>query len=227
MTDPVAYAALLHDAHAAIGAFGGMFLAMVALKYFLDDAKSVHWIRVVERRLARWGRIEAAEILVGLVGLVALSFIVSEAERATVLSAGVIGIALFIAMEAIAGAFDMTSGARHASGLALFLYLNVLDSAFSLDGVVGAFALSTDLVVIAVGLGIGAYFVRSITLYLVARKSLTSLVYLEHGAHWAILGLALAMLIGLVAHVPEFVTGSIGLAFIAAAYYSSLRTQVK
>lgn len=221
LTDPSAYAGLLHDAHHAIGAFGGLFLAMVALKYFFDEAKSVHWIRVVERHMAKWGRIEAVEILIGLIGLIGLSFAVSEEARATVLLAGAVGIALFIAMEGIAGAFDVEAKTAHATGAALFIYLNVLDSAFSLDGVVGAFAITTDLVVIAVGLGIGAYFVRAITLYLVSQGSLRSVVYLEHGAHWAILGLALAMLGGLVVHIPEVVVGTIGLAFVTAAYLSS------
>ena len=52
------------------------------------------------------------------------------------------------------------------------------------------------------GLGIGAYFVRSITVYLVRQKTLDALRYLEHGAHWAILGLGLSMLMGILFHVP-------------------------
>ncbi len=223
LSDPSAYATLLNEAHYAIGAFGGIFLAMVALKYFFDEAKSVHWIRVVERHLARWGRIEAIEILLGLLIIIGISFIVPDIARGTVLLSGIVGIALFIAMEAIAGAFDVEATSAHASGFALFAYLNVLDSAFSLDGVIGAFALTTDLVVIAVGLGVGAYFVRSMTIYLVAQGTLKTIKYLEHGAHWAILGLALVMLVGLVFHVPEIVTGTIGLAFVVAAYWSSLR----
>jgi hypothetical protein len=49
------------------------------------------------------------------------------------------------------------------------------------------------------------------------------LIYLEHGAHWAILGLAIAMLANLVIHVPEVVTGLVGLIFVAFSYRSSLR----
>jgi len=109
------------------------------------------------------------------------------------------------------------------SGLILFMYLNVLDAAFSLDGVVGAFALTTALPIIVVGLGIGAYFVRSMTVYLVRTKTLAGLPYLEHGAHWAVFGLAIAMLGGLIVHIPEFVTATIGLAFISLAYISSRR----
>ena len=109
------------------------------------------------------------------------------------------------------------------AGLALFVYLNILDAAFSLDSVVGAFALSTQIAVITVGLGIGAYFVRSLTIYMVHHKTLHSLVYIENGAHWAILGLAGAMFAGLFFDVPEPITGFIGLLFVGFAYWSSVR----
>jgi hypothetical protein len=107
--------------------------------------------------------------------------------------------------------------------VALFVYLEVLDAAFSLDGVIGAFALTNSILIIAVGLGVGAFFVRSLTIYMVRERSLETLIYLEHGAHWAILGLAGSMLVSLLTEVPELITGTIGLAFVVAAYYSSLR----
>ena len=109
------------------------------------------------------------------------------------------------------------------AGLALFIYLNVLDSAFSLDGVVGAFAITTNLLIIIAGLGVGALFVRAATVYLVRSRTLEALPYLEHGAHWAILGLAGVMFASLFVHVPEPITGLIGLGFILASYVSSRR----
>ncbi|MEU8193831.1 DUF475 domain-containing protein, partial [Microbispora amethystogenes] len=107
------------------------------------------------------------------------------------------------------------------AGLSLFLYLEVLDASFSFDGVVGAFAISDDLLVIALGLGIGAMYIRSLTIFLVRRGTLDEYVYLEHGAHWAIGALAALMLIGLGRSVPEIVTGLVGLAFIGTAMASS------
>ncbi|MFC8436565.1 DUF475 domain-containing protein, partial [Streptomyces sp. NPDC057253] len=38
----------------------------------------------------------------------------------------------------------------------MFLYLEVLDASFSFDGVIGAFAITNDIVLMALGLGIGA-----------------------------------------------------------------------
>lgn len=222
--DPEAYAHLLEGAAPAINAFGGAFLMMVSLKYFFDAGKDVHWIALIERRLAKWGRIEAIEIAIALVVLLILSYL-SPLPQGTLLAAGCIGILLFIIIEGIAGALDLDAGDVVNTGAVLFVYLNILDAAFSLDGVVGAFALTSQLPIIFVGLGIGAYFVRTITVYLVRQRTLQTLIYLEHGAHWAILGLGLAMLVNLIMHVPEAVTGLIGLVFVTLAYLSSRREQ--
>lgn len=220
--DPAAYGDLLHGAHSTITAFGGMFLLMVSLKYFCNHAKSVHWIRSIERNLAKWGRIEAIEIAIALLTLIAFAY-VTHYDKASVLSAGIIGLVLFVLMEGIANSLTVDPNGIAKGGAALFIYLNILDTAFSLDGVIGAFALTTNIFIIMIGLGIGAYFVRSMTIYFVREKTLSELIYLEHGAHWAILGLALTMIAELVIEVPELITGTIGLVVILFAYQSSQR----
>jgi len=219
--DPVAYGAELLHAHVAIAAFGSAFLLLVALKYFFNDAKTVHWIEVLEKHLSRWGGIEAIEIGLVLSVLLVCAFFL-PGEAATLLIAGIIGMVLFIAIEGIAQSFEM-HGTTAASGAALFVYLNVLDSAFSLDGVVGAFAITSVLPIIIAGLGIGALYVRTFTVALVRSNTLDKLPYLEHGAHYAIFGLAIAMLANIFVHVPETITGLIGLVFIVLAYWSSRR----
>ncbi|MDB5237612.1 MAG: hypothetical protein JWL88_714 [Parcubacteria group bacterium] len=221
--DPAQYGLLLGSARHAIAAFGGMFLLMVSLKYFFAEGKEVHWIRVAERFVAGWGKIEAIEIAISLIILLAIA-LVMPAEAATVLLAGIVGIVLFIVIQGVANAFTKDAESAIGTGsVALFVYLNILDAAFSLDGVVGAFALTNQLLLIVVGLGIGAYFVRSLTLYLVRRRTLEALVYLEHGAHWAILALSIALLSSIFIMVPEIITGSVGLIFVGSAYYSSVR----
>ncbi len=222
-TDPAAYAHHLEDAHVAIAAFGSAFLMLVSLKYFFNDTKTVHWIGSVERYLSRWGGIEAIEIALVLTVLLACAYLL-PAAAGTLLFAGLVGVVLFVVIEGVAQSFAVGGSMSTASsGLALFIYLNVLDSAFSLDGVVGAFAVTTSLPIIIAGLGIGALFVRTFTIALVRAKTLTTLRYLEHGAHWAILGLALAMLVGIFVRVPEVVTGLVGLVFILFSYWSSRR----
>lgn len=225
--DTAAYSQLLSGAEATIKSFGGAFLLMVSLKYFFNVGKSVHWFAPLERRLVRWGRVEAIEIALALIILLLVSFLVHD-SAAVVLHAGLIGIILFTLTEGVAHGLGVEVKEVARSGMMLFAYINLLDSAFSLDSVIGAFALSTSLPIIVVGLGIGAYFVRALTLHLVRAKTLDTLRYLEHGAHWAIFGLALAMFAGLVVHVPQTAIALIGLLFILLSYVSSrraLRTQ--
>jgi hypothetical protein len=104
----------------------------------------------------------------------------------------------------------------------LFVYLEVLDASFSFDGVIGAFAISSNLFIIAAGLGIGALYIRSLTVYLVKKGTLSEYVYLEHGAHWAIGALAVTMLIGVSREVPEVVSGLTGGVLILASLVSSI-----
>lgn len=221
--DPAHYGELLEKAKYAIHAFGAAFLIMVSLKYFLDSEKDVHWIRALERHLSKWGRIEAIEIVLTLIVIAAISFIVPTASAATVLVSGIIGVILFIVMQGITSAFSIEASEVASQSVALFIYLEILDAAFSLDGVIGAFALTSSIPIIAVGLGIGAFFVRSLTVYMVRERTLDTLRYLEHGAHWAIFGLAISMFVSLLTEVPELVTGTIGIVFVVAAYWSSIR----
>lgn len=103
-----------------------------------------------------------------------------------------------------------------------FIYLELIDASFSLDGVLGAFALSKDIIIISIGLAIGAMFVRSLTIMLVEKKTLAQFIYLEAGAHWAIGALSILMLVSAVREVPEVLTGLIGLLFIVGAFISSI-----
>lgn len=220
--DAAQYGHLLEDAKHAIHAFGASFLLLVALKYFLDTNKKLHWIQSVEEHLSKWGRIEALEIVLALLAVTGIAFLVPPEEQGTVMIAGVFGVVLFIVMQGITSAFSIEAKETASHSLALFMYLEVLDASFSLDGVIGAFALTSNIAIIAVGLGIGAFFVRSLTVYMVHEKTLDTLKYLEHGAHWAIFGLAISMLVSMLTDVPELVTGTIGVIFVVAAYYSSL-----
>ena len=115
------------------------------------------------------------------------------------------------------------AGTAVKSGLAGFLYLETLDASFSFDGVIGAFAITHDIIIIAIGLGVGAMFVRSMTLMLVDKGTLGEFRYLEHGAFYAIGALSALMYIGTLMEVSEIITGLIGAGFIVLALYSSIR----
>ncbi|MEU8626242.1 DUF475 domain-containing protein [Streptomyces sp. NPDC048669] len=105
----------------------------------------------------------------------------------------------------------------------MFLYLEVLDASFSFDGVIGAFAITNEIVLMALGLGIGAMYVRSLTVYLVRQGTLDDYVYLEHGAHYAIGALAVILLVTIQYQINEIITGLVGVVLIGWSFWSSVR----
>ncbi|RQW46059.1 DUF475 domain-containing protein [Novosphingobium sp. LASN5T] len=230
LNEPARYEAIVSGAHVGIAGFGGAFLAMVGLSFFFDGEKEVHWIRWIEEKLSLVSNVKAAEIGLLMVGLYLVSLLLLDATEAhTFIVSGMLGIVAFIAVEAIGTILEMreeaqkAAGAMVRSGLGGFLYLNVLDASFSFDGVIGAFALSNNMVIIALGLSIGAMFVRSMTIMLVKRGTLAEYRYLEHGAFWAIIALGGIMLASARFHIPESVTGLIGAALIGLSLWWSIR----
>lgn len=229
LAQPEQYERIVSGAHIGIAGFGGAFLSMVGLKFFFDAEKEVHWIGVIERFLARFSALPAVEIALLLLCLWGISSILPLAEGHTFLIAGLLGIVSFIAVDALGTALELRedrlrmAGAVVRSGLGGFIYLNVLDASFSFDAVIGAFALSNNMVVIALGLSIGAMFVRSMTLMLVRKGTLSEYRYLEHGAFWAIIALGAIMLLSARVEIPESVTGLIGAVLIALSLWWSVR----
>lgn len=226
LNNPIEYAAKLTAHHAEISAFGGAFLALVGLSFFLDKEKDEHWFKTVESKLS-WIGTPLAPTLITLILLFVL------ADSASVLAAGIAGIIVYAAVDLLCALLEGDNEEGEGSsagstvvkaGIGGFLYLEVLDASFSFDGVVGAFAITNDIVIIMIGLAIGAFFVRSITIYLVEKDTLTSFRYLEHGAMYAIVALAAIMLYGTTGHhVPEVVTGFIGIVFILSSLWASIR----
>ncbi len=224
-SEPAEYARIIGEAHLSIAAFGGAFLMMVALKFFVDDAKDVHWIAILERRMAEFSSVQGLELAIVLALMLILSAVLPAADVAAFLFAGVAGLVTFLAVEVVGHLLDRADAASEVAkgGLGAFLYLEVLDASFSFDGVIGAFALTQNLFLIAIGLGVGAMYVRSMTIMLVERDTLAEFRYLEHGAFWSILILAGVMFAQTLVHVPEVLTGLVGAGFIGLSLWSSLR----
>jgi hypothetical protein len=246
---PGTYANLLHEAHPAIAAFGGIFLLTLFLDFVFEE-REITWLSWLERPLARIGRLDRSAVVVsGVVLALAATFIAHEDKTSSVFLAGIFGLVAYLVVNSLGGVFeadleqaenssaeesgtgvgtDRTPGsARVMVGLAgraafgVFLFLEVLDATFSFDGVIGAFAITSDPIIIAIGLGIGAMYIRSLTVFLVRKGTLSEFRYLEHGAHWAIGALAVILLITITYQVPEVVTGLVGVGFIVLALISS------
>lgn len=225
LRQPAVYGRELTAARPAITAFGGAFLLVLALQFFMAE-REVRWIRVIERplsRLARWW-LPFAVTLVVIAGLATLPV---NRHHGVSLAAGLAGLLAYGAVDGLVRLLGRTFAAPvagHRTGraaLATFLYLEVLDASLSFDGVIGAFAITGDVVLIAVGLGIGAVWVRSLTVHMVRHSTLAAYRYLEHGAHYAITVLAATMLLGVVVEIPDALTGFLCLGLIAAAAVTS------
>lgn len=230
LTDPAAFSRHLTNHHAEVAAFGGMFLLLVFLNFLLDEEKEVHWLGHFEEKMGTMGKVSSVSVMVALGVLLASLSIVAEAQKMAVLIAGVWGVVIYVGVDVLSNALESkeedtgnVGAAIKSGGIGGFLYLEVLDASFSFDGVIGAFAITNDVVIIMLGLAIGAMFVRSMTVFLVRKGTLDEFVYLEHGAHYAIGILAVIMLVSMKYHVPELVTGFIGVAFIVASLWSSVR----
>lgn len=230
LNSPEEYGRYLTSAGPLISAFGGTFLLMLGLYYFMDRHKDIHWLGRIEKALARAGEIRFLELVLMLIVATVLYFTVDEHLRAAVWLASMLGIALQVGLASVTALFEKHQpnklGAKHLVGwaaFASFVYLQVLDASFSFDGVIGAFAITSSVVLIMAGLGAGALWVRSLTVYMVRNGTLAKYRYLEHGAHWAILALGAVMLAKLYhIELPEYITGSLGLVFIIAAVVSSV-----
>jgi hypothetical protein len=219
------YGYLLNQAHPTIAAFGGLFLLMLALDWLFED-REIKWLSWLEKPLAQVGKLARLSTVIALAALIAIAKIVPE-HTVPILLAGLWGIIIYILVNGLGSYFEskgLASGHQKAVGKAgffLFTYLEVLDAGFSFDGVIGAFAISTNIFVIMLGLGTGALFIRSFTTYLVHTHMLEKFRFLEHGAHWAIMALAVIMLISLKIEVSEIITGLIGAVLIALSVWHS------
>ncbi|HVE25691.1 MAG TPA: DUF475 domain-containing protein [Sporichthya sp.] len=222
------YAYLLNDAHPLVASFGGMFLLLLFLNFLFDPERDLHWLTWIERPLSRAGLLSTLSIVVALTALVIAAEYLAD-DRGEVLLSGVLGIITYLIVDGLGRLFEgqgsgpaTAAKATGKAGFFLFLYVNILDASFSFDGVLGAFAITQDPILIALGLGVGALYIRSFTVFLVRRGTLGDYIYLEHGAMWAIGALAVILLVTIEYHVDELVTGGIGLAFVVAAVGSSV-----
>ena len=246
LNHPEEYGHRLEEAGPSINAFGATFLAMLAAGFFLDSAKHLHWLAPLEHRLSKLGRYDnvAIIVLLGAVIAIAVTMPGSVDQQFMVLAAGVLGIVINLALGVFdAAAVDEDEPEGGAIGPStnnpvrllvggaaalMFLRLEVVDASFSMDGVIGAFAMSNNVVLIMAGLGVGSLWVRSLTIYFQRSGALIQFRYLEHGAYWAIVALA-GIMFAKIYHLelPELVVGSIGLVVIGGALWSSISKRRK
>jgi hypothetical protein len=244
---PEQYAHKLEAAHHTIAAFGGFFLLMLFLHFFFDKDKETHWLDAIERPLQKAGH-KWLPPVISLALLGGLTLLPANHYAADTFKAGLAGIATYVAVrgiEQLFGRLKSKSDAAHGlaksdgskagklvqqtgwAAFATFIYLEILDASFSFDGVIGAFAITKSVILIAAGLGVGAFWVRSLTVYMVKKGTLDKYLYLEHGAHYTVGVLALTLLLSIFLKVPEIIAGLAGVVFVGSAFWSSRRHHEK
>lgn len=201
--DTTEYARLIEHIHIYVSGFGSAFLGMVFLKFFFDENKDKHWVPFIERYMQKLGVIESVQTLLMLIVTACFSVFLIGTDQSGYLLSSICGIIIYLIVDGFTSFIEPDeAGGSSAeglktlaySGLVGFIYLEVLDASFSLDGVIGAFAITHDIVIILLGLTIGSFFVRSLTIFMVDKKALQELAYLEHGAFWSVGALAGFML---------------------------------
>jgi len=211
---PHEYHEVLLKSENLIYAFGGAFLWLVFTD-FLFEKKHVRWIKPVERYAEKIGKVNNISLIVAtVIGII----IIYDSKSYEIGIAYLSGMLTYSLLNSINDAFAV-EGAKN--GLMGFLYLEILDASFSFDGVIGAFAITGNIFIIMIGLGIGAMFVRSLTVWMVEKGVLSEYKYLEHGAHYAIGVLAVIMLLKIFMHVGEVLTGTLGLGLLIIAFLHS------
>lgn len=225
LNEPAKYAQIMQSVHLTVAAFGGMFLYMVFLHFFMNEDKDDHWIHVIEKPLVMVSQYKGVEIIVALVTLLAITSLMQAEDQIRFLVPGLWGMITYMIVHSFSDFLESMELTRDANlmakktfmsaGFGMFMYLEILDASFSFDGVIGAFAITQSLIQIMIGLSIGAFFVRSLTLYLVEKDTLGQIRFLEHGAFYALGALSMFMLLGYFFHIPEWFTGLAGAAILA------------
>lgn len=232
INNPEKYGELLEKVGPSISAFGAIFLLMVGVFFFVDSSRTMRqlWFRKVEGALVWLAHKKLSRWLIVLAAAAATLIILPASSRGSIAIAMAIGIGLYSLMHTVTGHMPGSADNKNKqkvvgwAAFSLFMYLQVLDASFSLDGVIGAFALTNNIIIIMAGLGIGALWVRTMTIYMVRHDTLLRYKFLESGAHWAILALSAVMFLKIFhIELPELLVGGIGLVFVVGATVASVR----
>lgn len=226
ISDPHQYSIILDSSHTLIAGFGGTFLLLVGLNFFFEQGKKIHRFSHLESFLETLGKVHGIDVIIVLLILQILTQFVDPSQAQEFFISWVRWVVLYLMVNGIGSLFGQWFGnqagkAVAKSWLMWFIYLEVLDASFSLDGVIGAFALSSNIFVIMIWLGIGAFFIRSMTFYMLDHKTLKVYRYLEHGAFYSVIALAIMMLLWTLMDLPDMAVGLAGFALISLSFYTS------
>ena len=251
--NPVEYERIIVASHHIVMAFGGMFLLMIFLSFLFNENKDVYWIAFIEKYASRWASIGDLKILIAiltiaLIGIYAptqilVEEVLKDIDKSEIILAMIYGILLYLCIEFLRGILEddgqkltnkdaqsekekiehVANSKLAKGGLASFIYLELIDMSFSFDGVLGAFAVSQNIIIIMLGLGAGAFAMRNLTILMVDRGIVAEYKYLEHGAMWSVGLLSISMIIQIFVHLPHGLIIAFAIIPIAVAFIQSIR----
>lgn len=253
INNPAEYEKVIMASHHIVMAFGGIFLLMIFLSFLFNENKDVHWIQIIEKYASRWSSVGDLKILIAILTVAIIGFyspseilidgVLKQIDKADIILPMIYGILLFLSIEFLRGILE-DDGTKHDTknaeserekiehvansklakgGLASFIYLELIDMSFSFDGVLGAFAVSQNIIIIMLGLGAGAFAVRNLTILMVDRGTVAEYKYLEHGAMWSIGLLATSMIVQIFVHLAHGLIITFAIIPIAIAFIHSIK----
>ncbi len=200
--------------------FGAVFLLFLYFNWlFLEKKEPLFIERFLKEKHGVWFFAFAAVFLVVVMYL--------ARSNPMVMLAAAIGSATFFIVYGLretaeASERNLVAGTSGLSDLSKFVYLEVLDTTFSFDGVIGAFAFTINLLLILIGIGIGALVVRELTIKGI--DTIAKYKYLKNGAMTSIGFLGLFMLIeSFRVELPSYVPIIVTFLVIGVAFYMSRR----
>ncbi len=116
---------------------------------------------------------------------------------------------------------QLLHGTSNLSDISKLMYLEVIDTTFSIDGVLGAFAFTLSIPLILIGNGLGAVVVRELTMKGI--DEVRKYAYLKNGAMYSILFLGGIMVLDAFGfHIPSWVSPVITFTIVGYFYWKSL-----
>lgn len=114
----------------------------------------------------------------------------------------------------------LLSGSSTQSDLSKLFFLEIIDTTFSIDGVLGSFAFTFSIPLILIGNGVGALIVRQVTISNIER--IKKYVYLKNGAMYSIFVLGIVMILhSFGAHIPEWLSPLLTIVILGLFFWKS------
>ncbi|AKK19761.1 DUF475 domain-containing protein [Candidatus Liberibacter africanus] len=227
---PTDYLRIISESHVPISGFGGTFLMMVSLTFFLNSKKNIHWIHLLENSMSHLTKIKGIKIFLVLSFVSGISCILPRNEMYPFILSSILALIIFYGINFLENVLSTnhspTNYVKGRYGLNLFLYLEIVDASLSFDGIISSFAITKNFFIIIIGLTIGAVYVRSMTLIILKENILNKYKYLEHGSYYSIFILSIIMFLQTIINIPEVFTGTSSALLILLSIYSSTKNNV-